>query len=159
MAKGPEDTRNDPVLVGAMQAAYRAKRIDFYIVFEKLNRQGSPVFSPWDNLTPLLLLMFASLAVLLSLGVIAGIACMFITMGAYLFFIRYWVSHRLHERLVRIALHDVRHFQLCWRFGGFAIGLRDTKEGCMAPDGDWRKFVRRHLQPPIQEDASLGMGL
>ena len=154
-----EDIKNDPALIGAMQAAYRAKRIDLFVSFEKLNRQGSPVFNAWDNLTPLLVLMLASLAVLLSLGVIAGIGCMFITILAYLMLIRFWVAHRLHGRLVQIALLDSRRFQACWKFGGFALVLVDTKEACMAPDGDWRKFVRRHLQPTIQEETNVGFGL
>ena len=159
MARAPEDTRNDPALVGALQAAHRANRIDLFIVFDKLNRQGSPVFNPWDNLAPLLILMLGSLAVLLSLGVIAGIVCMTLAIPVYIFFIRFWVVQRLRHRLIRLALHDVRHFQACWRFGGFALVLVNSKEACLAPDGDWRKFVRRHLQPTLNEETNLGMGL
>lgn len=150
------DTRNDEALHGAIRAAHHAKRVELRIAYDTLNRHGSPVYDLWDNLLPLLLLMVASMAMLLALGMLVGMIAMLLGILIYLLGIQHWIAFRLYDRTLRVALLDTKRFQILWKHGGIALLLPDTGEVCKAPEGDWRKFVRRYLSP-VAEDHGLGL--
>ena len=102
--------------------------------------------------------MVLALLVLLNKGMLIGMMAMLAGILAHLLAIRYWIAHRLYRRMIRVGLYSAPNFKAVWRHGGLGLRLRESGEICLAPEGDWRKFVRRHLAPAL-EDATLGFGL
>lgn len=123
--------------VGRIQLYTDARMIDF---------DGSPVHCHWDHLLPLTGLMSLALVILLAGGLALGIVAMTLFVMVYLLGNRTYVSWRLRRRTVAYLCRDVAHVQALWRLGGIALVVPGTGEPpCVAPKGDWRKFIRRHF--------------
>jgi hypothetical protein len=123
--------------VGRIQLYTDARMIDF---------DGSPVHCHWDHLLPLTGLMTLALVILLAGGLALGIIAMTLFVMVYLLGNRYYVAWRLRTRTVAYLCQDVAHVQALWRLGGIALVVPGAGEPpCVAPKGDWRKFVRRHF--------------
>jgi len=123
--------------VGRIQLYTDARMIDF---------DGSPVHCHWDHLLPLTGLMTLALVILLAGGLALGIIAMTLFVMVYLLGNRYYVAWRLRTRTVAYLCQDVAHVQALWRLGGIALVVPGTGEPpCVAPKGDWRKFIRRHF--------------
>jgi len=137
---------NDEALHAALCAALDARRVELVADPAALSHTRSPLFSEWDNLAPLLGLMPASLVVLLFGGLAWGIAAMAGSALVLLFGLRHWAAHRIRQRADMAVRSAPDLLDRLWRHGGMALVPRGNGvESCLAPDGDWRGFVRQHL--------------
>jgi len=55
MAETAGNKRKDRALFGRLMESYQADRLSIFIDFDRLNTPRSPVFSPWENVAPLLI--------------------------------------------------------------------------------------------------------
>lgn len=137
-----------------LSEAYMADRIRIQVDFTRLNRTGSPVFDPWENVLPLLGLLLGSLAIMpfdLVVGTIALVAVMFV----YAFLVRPWIARRVRTRTIENMLRNAHNWQVIWSFGGVVVTLtRNPRIGVVAPAGNWRAFARQ-----FQGGEELGPGL
>ncbi|MDO8607540.1 MAG: hypothetical protein Q7R40_13460 [Phaeospirillum sp.] len=140
--KGREDEQLHEQLRGAVMAG----RVQVFTDPRLLDFQGSPVHQHWDHLLPLTILMTLALIILLAAGVAVGIVVMTLCVLAHLFGNKYYVGWRLKARAQAYMLSDVLQFQTLWQMGGVAMATKGGNEPpCLAPKGDWRKFIRRNL--------------
>jgi len=138
--------REDEQLHEQLRGAVTAGRVQVFTDPRVLDFQGSPVHQHWDHLLPLTLLMTLALIILLAAGVAVGIVVMTLCVLAHLFGNRYYVAWRLKTRAQAYILADVIQFQTLWQMGGVAMATKGGNEPpCLAPKGDWRKFIRRNL--------------
>ncbi|MCR6629465.1 MAG: hypothetical protein NVV74_05060 [Magnetospirillum sp.] len=138
--------REDEELHERLRAAVAARQMEIYTDQRMLDFQGSPVHNGWDHLAPLLVLMSLALAILLATGVAIGIVAM--TLGAlgHLLGIKHFVAWRIRARAKAYMLESAAHLQHLWELGGIALVMVGSNEPpCLAPRGDWRKFIRRNL--------------
>lgn len=136
----------DEQLHERLRAAVLSRQIEVYTDQRMLDFQGSPIHNAWDHLGPLLVLMSLALAVLLSAGVAVGIVAMTVGALGHLVGIKHFVAWRIRARAKAYMLESAPHLHQLWHLGGMALVIRDSSEPpCVAPRGDWRKFVRRNL--------------
>ena len=120
-----------------------------------LDFSGSPVHRPWDHLLPLTVLMTLALLILLLAGVVVGIIVTTLFVFAHLYGNRHYVAWRLRGRVVQALVRDYASFQGLWALGGIALVMTGGGESpCLAPKGDWRKFIRRHLGEGVPPAAA-----
>ena len=138
--------REDEQLHDQLRGAVLAGRVQVFTDPRVLDFQGSPVHQHWDHLLPLTILMTLALVILLAAGVAVGIVVMTLCVLAHLFGNKYYVGWRLRMRAQSYILTDVIQFQTLWQMGGVAMATKGGNEPpCLAPKGDWRKFIRRNL--------------
>lgn len=139
-------SREDEQLHEQLRGAVLAGRVQVFTDPRMLDFHGSPVHQHWDHLLPLTVLMTLALIILLAAGVAVGIVVMTLCVLAHLFGNKYYVGWRLKTRALAYMLNDVRQFQTLWQMGGVAMVTKGGNEPpCLAPKGDWRKFIRRNL--------------
>lgn len=138
--------REDDGLHEKLRGGLTSGRIQLYTDPRMIDFDGSPVHCHWDHLLPLTGLMTLALVILLAGGIVVGIIAMTLFVTVYLLGNRYYVAWRLRTRTVAYLCQDVAHLQALWRLGGIALVVPGTGEPpCVAPKGDWRKFIRRHF--------------
>jgi len=138
--------REDEVLHEQLRGAMLGGRVQVYTDPRVLDFQGSPVHQHWDHLLPLTGLMTMALIILLATNVVVGIVVMTLCTLAHLFGSKYYIGWRLKMRAVGYLAEDVTKFQTLWQLGGVALVIQGSNEApCLAPKGDWRKFIRRNL--------------
>lgn len=138
--------REEEELHERLRAAVLARQVEVYTDQRMLDFRESPVHNAWDHLAPLLVLMLLALAILLATGVAVGIVAM--TLGAlgHLLGIKHFVAWRIRARAKHYMLASAAHLNHLWQLGGVALVVMGSSEPpCLAPRGDWRKFVRRNL--------------
>lgn len=139
-------TKEDEELHQRLRAAILGRRIEVYTDQRMLDFQGSPVHNGWDHLLPLLVLMLLALAVLLATGVAVGIVAMTLGALAHLLGIKHFLAWRIRLRAKDYLLESAAHLDQVWHLGGVALVVLNSSEPpCVAPRGDWRRFVRRNL--------------
>ena len=139
-------SREDEQLHEQLRGAVLAGRVQVFTDPRVLDFPGSPVHQHWDHLLPLTILMTLALIILLAAGVAVGIVVMTLCVLAHLFGNKYYVGWRLRMRAQGYILTDVIQFQTLWQMGGVAMATKGGNEPpCLAPKGDWRKFIRRNL--------------
>lgn len=138
--------REEEELHERLRAAMLSGRVEVYTDQRMLDFQGSPVHNSWDHLLPLLALMLLALAVLLATGVAVGIVAMTLGALAHLLGIKHFVAWRVRARARDYMLESAAHLQQLWHLGGIALVVVGGNEPpCLAPRGEWRKFVQRNL--------------
>jgi len=150
----PTQAAQDYKLHERLAEAYMADRIRIRIDFMRLNRTGSPVFNPWENVVPLLGLLLASLAVM-PFNLVAGTLALIGAMFVYAFLVRPWIANRVRTRTIESMLRNAHNWQLLWSYGGIVVTLADNPRiGVVSPAGNWRSFARR-----FQSGGEQGPGL
>lgn len=138
--------REDEQLHDQLRGAVAAGRVQLFTDPRVLDFPGSPVHQHWDHLLPLTGLMSLALIVLLATNVVVGIVMMTLCTLAHVFGSKHYVAWRLKLRAAAYMLEDVIRFQTLWQMGGVAMVVKGGNEPpCLAPKGDWRKFIRRNL--------------
>ena len=111
-----------------------------------LGTRDSPMYNVWDQLGPLLAMMSVSLLILLFGGLVVGLIAMAAATTVQVFLVPFWVRWCLSQRLLKIMLLNIDHWEHLWKLGGVYLTTRSAIEPpCFAPRGDWRKFTRRVL--------------
>ena len=145
MAK-PGEKKRDRALYARLVESYQADRIGIFVDFDRLNHPKSPVWDPWENVGPLLMILGAALAIMFFLNLLLGTAIMVLGVLFYLFIVRPWVAQRLYRRALDAAIDNLHNWNVLWKMGGLVIALNYmNKTRCVSPDGDWRAFVTRYL--------------
>ncbi len=153
MAGEKGNKRRDRALFGRLVESYQADRIGIFIDFDRLNTPRSPVFSPWENVAPLLIILLLAMAVMLLLDLLFGTVAMVLGVLAYLFLVRPWISQRVYRRSIDAATDNLHNWNVLWKLGGLVLTLNYmSKTRCVSPDGDWRAFVTRYL-PEMDVDG------
>lgn len=140
------ERKRDRALYQRLIESYRADRIGIFVDFDRLNHPKSPVFSPWENVAPILLVVGGSIAVMFAIDLLIGTALMVAGIFVYLLAIRPWIAQRVYRRTLDAATDNLRNWNILWRLGGLVVTLNYmNKTRCVSPDGDWRAFVTRYL--------------
>ncbi|EME70438.1 hypothetical protein H261_08148 [Paramagnetospirillum caucaseum] len=138
--------REEEQLHEQLCAAIRAGQVQVYTDPRLLDFQGSPVHQHWDHLLPLTIEATLALVVLLATGIATGIIAMTLCVLAHLYGNKYYVAWRLKTRALAYLLGSYPQFVALWQLGGIALVVKGVNEApCLAPKGDWRKFIRRNL--------------
>lgn len=138
--------REDEQLHEQLCAAVRAGQVQVYTDPRLLDFQGSPVHQHWDHLLPLTIEATLALVILLATGIATGIVAMTLCVLAHLYGNKYYVAWRLKSRALAYMTGNTMQFQTLWQLGGVALVVKGVNEApCLAPKGDWRKFIRRNL--------------
>jgi hypothetical protein len=159
MAK-PGEKKRDRALYARLIESYQADRIGIFVDFDRLNHTRSPVWDPWENVGPLLIILLGSLAVMIFVkqpfGALVGAAAMVLGVLFYLFVIRPWIAQRLYRRALDAATDNLHNWNVLWKLGGLVITLNYmNKTRCVSPDGDWRAFVTRYLPEMEMEGVEM----
>jgi hypothetical protein len=138
-----------------VRAAVLTRQVEIYTDQRMLDFQGSPVHHAWDHLMPLMLLMLLALVVLLATGVAFGIVAMTLGALAHLLGIKHFVAWRIRRRAITYMLESAAHWNQLWKLGGVALYVPGgTEPPCLAPRGDWRKYVLRNLVEGVASAAA-----
>ncbi|CAA6604836.1 hypothetical protein MTBLM1_40040 [Rhodospirillaceae bacterium LM-1] len=151
-------TREEEMFM-ALKAAYEHSMLDAVGNMKLLNHPHSPVYNPWDNVGPLLVLILGSLGIMMVYKLLWGTIAFLAACGIYIFLVRRWMAWRLHGRLIGLLLRDLHAFKTLWQLGGFSLVWAGyPPDFCMAPKGDWQKFAERHAQPLALPGAEQAEG-
>ena len=146
LAAKPGEKKRDRALYARLIESYHADRVSIFVDFDRLNHPRSPVWNPWENIGPLLLILIASLTLMFFVHLLLGTAAMVLGVIFYLFALRPWIAQRVYRRAIDAATENLHNWNLLWRIGGLVLTLNYmNKTRCVAPDGDWRAFVTRYL--------------
>jgi len=146
LAAKPGEKKRDRALYARLIESYHADRVSIFVDFDRLNHPRSPVWNPWENIGPLLLILIASLTLMFFVHLLLGTAAMVLGVIFYLFALRPWIAQRVYRRAIDAATENLHNWNLLWRIGGLVLTLNYmNKTRCVAPDGDWRSFVTRYL--------------
>ncbi len=146
MAAKPGEKKRDRALYARLVESYQADRVSIFVDFDRLNHPRSPVWNPWENIAPLLIILIGSLTLVVFFHLLLGTATMVLGVIFYLFMLRPWIAQRVYRRAIDAAVENLHNWNLLWRMGGLVITLNYmNKTRCVAPDGDWRAFVTRYL--------------
>lgn len=138
--------REEEQLHEQLCAAVRAGQVQVYTDPRLLDFQGSPVHQHWDHLLPLTIEATLALVILLAAGLATGIVAMTLCVLAHLYGNKYYVAWRLKMRALDYLMGNYPQFVTLWQLGGIALVVKGVNEApCLAPKGDWRKFIRRNL--------------
>ncbi len=139
-----------------LRGAYGRKIITVFTDPYSLNTVGSPVFDPWENTLALLASVIVALFVMIGVGLLAGVIALVVGVIIYVAILRPMITERVRQRAINAMLRSPKALDVLWKFGGVAITRTDHNSiGAMAPDADWRLFVRRHL-PDVTMAEHLG---
>jgi hypothetical protein len=146
LAAKPGEKKRDRALYARLIESYHADRVSIFVDFDRLNHPRSPVWNPWENIGPLLLILIVSLTLMFFVHLLLGTAAMVLGVIFYLFALRPWIAQRVYRRAIDAATENLHNWNLLWRIGGLVLTLNYmNKTRCVAPDGDWRAFVTRYL--------------
>jgi len=150
------ENRRDKALYGRLMESYQADRISIFIDFDRLNRPKSPVFNPWENVVPLLIVLLMAAAAMVLLDLLLGTLSMLLGVIIYMFLVRPWISQRVYRRSIVAATDNLHNWNILWKLGGLVLTLNYmSKTRCVSPDGDWRAFVTRYLPEMDIEGADV----
>jgi hypothetical protein len=142
----PGEKKRDRALYARLVESYRTDRIGIFVDFDRLNHPRSPVWNPWENVAPLLVVLIGALAVMFLINLLLGTALMVAGIFLYLLVIRPWISQRVYRRAIDAAMDNLHNWNVLWKLGGLVVTLNYlNKTRCVSPDGDWRAFVTRYL--------------
>ncbi|MBL8643121.1 MAG: hypothetical protein JNK21_04240 [Rhodospirillaceae bacterium] len=140
------ERKRDRALYARLVESYQADRVGVFVDFDRLNHPKSPIWSPWENVAPLLILLIGSITVMFTVDLLLGTAIMVLGVFIYLFMIRPWISQRVYRRAIEAAMDNLHNWNILWKLGGLVITLNYmNKTRCVSPDGDWKAFVTRYL--------------
>jgi hypothetical protein len=140
------ERKRDRALYQRLIESYHADRVGLFVDFDRLNHPKSPVWSPWENVAPVLIVLSGAMVVMFAVNLLLGTALMVAGIFAYLLAIRPWIAQRVYRRTLDAATDNLRNWNILWKLGGLVVTLNYmNKTRCVSPDGDWRAFVTRYL--------------
>lgn len=132
----------DLLVYKALKQAIAADKLRIYLDYGKINRPGSPVYNPWENLLPILVPVFIGLILVLYASVFFGLFFIAAMIFIYSTYFRKKTYRYLIERTKNYITQDFNTCQELWDFGGLVFAnISNSKSGCISPEGDWKEFV------------------
>lgn len=124
-----------------------------YYDYEKLNRTGSPIYSPWENLIPILFPLFIGFGLVFFVGIFISLLVITGSCLLYVYYLRKFIYLKLKERTKIYILSSIDKFQEMWNLGALILVTSDGKNlGCFSPDGDWRDFIVKYYSEYMVDD-------
>jgi hypothetical protein len=152
----PTEKKRDRALYARLVESYQADRVGIFVDFDRLNHPKSPIWSPWENVGPLLVMLIVSISVMVMINLLLGTAIMVTGVFLYLFLIRPWISQRVYRRAIDAAMDNLHNWNILWKLGGLVVTLNYmNKTRCVSPEGDWRAFVTRYLPEMEMEGVDV----
>lgn len=131
------EKRRDRALYGRLIESYQADRISIFIDFDRLNAPKSPVFSPCENVTLLLIILLLAAGDMMLLDLLLSTLAMAFGVLVYLFLACSWISQRVYRRAIDAATDNLHNWSVLWKLGGLVLALNYmSKTRCVSPDGD-----------------------
>ena len=131
------EKRRDRALYGRLIESYQADRISIFIDLDRLNAPKSPVFSPWGNVAPLLIILLLATGAMVLLDLLLSTLAIVLGVLVYLFLVRSWISQRGYRRAIDAATDNLHNWSVFWKLGGLVLTLNYmSKTRCVSPDGD-----------------------
>lgn len=141
-----QERKRDRALYARLIESYQADRVGIFVDFDRLNHPKSPIWNPWENTVPLLVVLVVSIVVMFTVELLLGTAIMVLGVFFYLFIVRPWISQRVYRRAIDAATDNLHNWNILWKLGGLVVTLNFmNKTRCVSPDGDWKAFVTRYL--------------
>jgi len=146
-------SKADCLIYKALNKAIEKDQLRLYFDYGRINRPGSPVYDVWENLLPVLTPVVIGLILILSVGVIFGLAFIIIMMLIYITYFKKKVDRYLIERTKAFFTSNYENCVKLWEFGGIVlVNAENKKQGCVSPEGDWKEFVVRNYADYMLED-------
>jgi hypothetical protein len=128
--------------------AHAEGRVRVHLDTSLLARPASPAYDALDVFVPALVLMCSSLTLLFAFGLVEWIVALSLILVYQLVGAPLLVRVRARRRAWR-AVFDVGGFDRLWRYGGIAlVATAQPDQCCVAPSGNWKKFVLVALAAP-----------
>ena len=118
MAAKTGEKKRDRALYARLVESYQADRVSIFVDFDRLNHPRSPVWNPWENIGPLLLILIGSLSLMFFIHLLLGTATMALGVIFYLFMLKPWIAQRLYRRAIDAATENLHNWNLLWKMGG-----------------------------------------
>lgn len=151
-----QERKRDRALYARLVESYQADRVGIFIDFDRLNHPKSPIWNPWENVAPLLILLIGSMTIMFAFDLLLGTALMVVGVFFYLFVVRPWIAQRVYRRAIDAATDNLHNWGILWKLGGLVVTLNYmNKTRCVSPDGDWRAFVTRYLPEMEMEGIEI----
>jgi len=132
----------DQLAFKALQRALKEDKVHLCLINSKINVPGSPIYNPWEVLLPSLCPVLAGLFLIWLVGILWGLV--FIIAGLLLSanFIKKKMEQRLFERAKEQIISGYESCCHLWDFGGVVlVKADDKKQGCVAPEANWKEFI------------------
>ena len=137
----------------ALTRAIADNRLLLYLDYGRINRPGSPVYNPWENLLPVLTPIILGLILIMTTGVIFGLLFIIAALIIYTSCYKKKLGHRLLERTKAYMTSNYQNCQNIWNFGGIVlVNANNKKYGCVSPDNDWKEFIIQHFADDMTDN-------
>ncbi len=142
MTKKKTANRADKLIYQALVRAINHDKLRIYMDYGKINRPQSPLYDPWECLLPILVPILLGIVLMWLVGVLFGLLFIIGMILIYSNVIRKRINALLIQRTKDYITSSYENCCELWAFGGVVLVNAENKQiGCVAPDGDWKKFV------------------
>ena len=132
----------DQMVFKALQRALEEDKVHLCLINSKINVPGSPIYNPWESLLPSLCPLLVGLFLIWLAGILWGLVFMIAGLLLSANLIKKKMEQRLFERAKAQITSDYESCCRLWDFGGIVlVKADDKKQGCIAPDANWKEFV------------------
>ncbi|MCQ2741403.1 MAG: hypothetical protein MJ210_04740 [Alphaproteobacteria bacterium] len=132
----------DFLVYKALQRAFDEDMLHLCLINSKVNVPGSPIYNPWEMLLPTLCPLAIGLFLIWIVGILWGLVFMVAGLLLSANVVKRKMEQRLFERAKKMIVSDYESCCNLWDFGGIVlVKAEDKKQGCIAPDGNWKDFV------------------
>jgi len=148
--------RQDELVFKALKKAYLSGKIEILTDMGILNRYGSPVYNPWQNIMPIVALSLLGLAVIFCMNVFYGLITIIIGFFVQQIYVRTVVEKIVRDKVLDIMFRNMGNFQYIWQMKVITIVMKDNSSvGCKAKDnGDLKTFVALNLSDDMLDKTS-----
>lgn len=139
-------SKADKLIFKALKKAVDEDKLRIYLDYGKINRPSSPVYDPWECLLPILIPVLIGLVLILSVGVFFGLSFIVAITFIYSTYFKKKTHRHLIERTKKHLVESYNNCETLWNFGGIIlVNAENKKQGCVAPEGDWKEFVVKNF--------------
>jgi hypothetical protein len=132
----------DSLVFKALQKAFDEDKLHLCLINSKINIPGSPVYNPWETLLPILCPVMLGLILIWGIGILWGLVVMIAGIMLSSNLVKKRMEQRLFDRSKKFFTSSYSSCNQLWDFGGIVlVKAEDKKQGCIAPEGNWKNFV------------------
>ncbi|MCQ2966320.1 MAG: hypothetical protein MJ250_06250 [Alphaproteobacteria bacterium] len=156
MIKIQPPSRQDQLIFQGLQRAIVENKAFIKINVHQLNKIGSPVFNPWENVLPMLIVVTLAIATMYIVNLTMGMLMLVVLCLIDIIIIPIILEPIITNRLVRRIVPKIEKFLVAWYYGGFKIVLQaEQSYTCTAKIEDWREFATEYFNDLIPVDPSI----
>ena len=149
-------SRQDQLIFQGLQRAIVEKKAFLKVNVRQLNKIGSPVFNPWENILPMFLAVGLAIATMYIVNLTMGTIMLVVLCLIDVIVMPLILEPIIQNRLARRIVPKIEKFLIAWYYGGFKIVLvAEPTYCCMAKLEDWREFTTEYFPDLIPVDPSI----